>query len=390
MPIATLIAAAAACGDDSGSGGGGGTAASSGATTASTTAGPGSTAVASASASAGGGEAPGSGGAGGGTGGAGGGTGGSACTPDPDYPILAEPPELLSETGLYVEGTLDVDPRVRGYTPEFPLWSDGLDKSRWVYLPDCGTIDTSDLDHWQFPVGTRFYKEFRVGDVRVETRVIVRVDDQDPLVEDWWFAAYHWTSEGDAVHVPEGVIDANGTHDIPPETQCKGCHGFLPERILGFGAIELAHDGAGIEEIDLDTLVDEGLLSDPPEIEIAIPAATPTERAALGYLHANCGHCHNETGQAFQEPFHMRLSVFDANREDTGVFQTAIGVPTELFVSVPEVDNRITAGDPASSCVNYRMGVRPGMPPYATEVVDDDAKTIMDAWVTELGAIDSQ
>jgi hypothetical protein len=379
---AGLLAALGACGDDTSSSGSGGASASSGdASSSGETTSAASTSAASTATAAGTGGGPGVGGAGGTGSGGEGGEGGATCTPDEDFAVLETPPGLLSETGLYEAGTLDVDPRLRGYTPEFQLWSDGLDKSRWVYLPPCETIDTTDLDHWDFPVGARFYKEFRLGDARIETRVIHRFG---PGPDDWWYAAYHWASETDAVHVPAGVVDANGTtHDIPAQEQCVGCHGYLPEVVLGFNTIELAHEDAGDGELELDELIEAGKLSAPPDFDIAIPAADPTERQALGYLHANCGYCHAEGGVFLATPMDMRLSVFDADREDTGVFRTAVDVPTDTFMT-GGVTHRINPGDPATSCVNYRMGTRPGMPPFGTEEVDDDAKANMDAWVTDL------
>ena len=51
-------------------------------------------------------------------------------------------PERLSETGLYRPGTLDVDPRNRPFAPQYPLWTDGAAKSRWIHLPT-GNIQAS-------------------------------------------------------------------------------------------------------------------------------------------------------------------------------------------------------------------------------------------------------
>src|SRR5687768_17065614 len=64
-------------------------------------------------------------------------------------------PQRLSETGLYVPDSL----RVRGdniaFAPQYPLWSDGTSKRRWIYLPPGEAIDASRVDAWEFPVGTR-------------------------------------------------------------------------------------------------------------------------------------------------------------------------------------------------------------------------------------------
>src|SRR5688572_27295626 len=68
-------------------------------------------------------------------------------------PVL---PQRLSETGLYRDATdLTVDARNRAFTPQYPLWTDGAAKRRWIRLPEGRTIDAARIDAWEFPVGTR-------------------------------------------------------------------------------------------------------------------------------------------------------------------------------------------------------------------------------------------
>lgn len=384
--VSTTLATftAFACGDNSGEGTGGAGATSASTTTATTSA-QGTTSSSSVASGTGGEGAQGGGGSGSGTAGGGGavgtgGGGGTAC--DDVIPPQPEPPELLSETGLYSNiADRTIDPRVQAFSPEFKLWSDGAEKSRWVYLPACTTIDITDMDHWQLPVGARLFKDFVVNGQLLETRVIHRYG---PNVTDWWMTSYAWEPEGgDAVRSPDGVFNAGGTqHDIPSEGACVTCHDHLEERALGFSAIQLAWAGEGNGGATLDTLEAEGWLSaEPPAI--VIPAADEVERQAMGYLHANCGNCHNEDGLFFPTPFDMRLSVFDATREDTGVLRTAVDVETDSFGG-GGVTHRILSGDPTLSCVSYRMGNAPRMPPLGTEVVDATGKAAVDAWISSL------
>ena len=55
------------------------------------------------------------------------------------------------------------------------------------------------------------------------------------------------------------------------------------------------------ERVDLKTLAARGLVRGLPARVTATPprivAATPTARAALGYLHGNCGGCHTGAGE---------------------------------------------------------------------------------------------
>src|SRR5690349_2931129 len=70
-------------------------------------------------------------------------------------------PMHLSETGLYEDGSSTaLAEGVMPYEPRYVLWSDGADKQRWLYLPEGTTIDTSNIDGFVFPVGTKAWKEF--------------------------------------------------------------------------------------------------------------------------------------------------------------------------------------------------------------------------------------
>ena len=93
-------------------------------------------------------------GCGGGGGGNDGGGDGGQCLGDPEVNAWnGAPPATLSGTGLYSDlSTQTLADGVRSFAPTYQLWSDGAQKSRWVKLPPCGTIDTSDMDHWMLPL----------------------------------------------------------------------------------------------------------------------------------------------------------------------------------------------------------------------------------------------
>src|SRR5688572_2248112 len=69
-------------------------------------------------------------------------------------------PSLLSETGLYLSDMTTLGPGVRPFEPGHELWSDAAEKKRWIALPEGEAIDTSDMDYWDYPIGTRLWKEF--------------------------------------------------------------------------------------------------------------------------------------------------------------------------------------------------------------------------------------
>src|SRR5262249_41349777 len=75
---------------------------------------------------------------------------------------LDDVPYRLSITGLYAS-ILDrrLSPGVIQYKPQYELWSDGAQKARYALFPAGQKIDTSSMNRWVFPVGTKFWKEFR-------------------------------------------------------------------------------------------------------------------------------------------------------------------------------------------------------------------------------------
>ena len=45
-------------------------------------------------------------------------------------------PQRLSDTGLFVAGsTSEIAPGSVAFSPQYPLWSDGATKRRWIALP---------------------------------------------------------------------------------------------------------------------------------------------------------------------------------------------------------------------------------------------------------------
>lgn len=299
-------------------------------------------------------------------------------------------PQFLSQTPLYKDiVSKEIDPAVLYFSPLYQLWSDDADKSRWVYIPECETIDSSNMDDWQFPVGTRFFKEFSVDGRRVETRMVSRIGEGP---RDFAFVSYLWNEdETEAEKVqPEGLRNALGTsHDIPSLKQCWQCHGSYPtgggrpSRGLGFSAIQLSHNGEGLT---LNQLIQDERLSNVPASTIAIPGDEQTQQA-LGYLHANCGSCHNQSTDGLpQFDMNLWLSVDHASVEETGAWKTAVGQDTQIFKD-QHVSGRIVAGDPDHSALYYRMGQRGNiaqMPPVASKIPDDEGLSIVRAWIEAL------
>lgn len=316
----------------------------------------------------------------------------------------ADPAPKLSATGLYADfASKTVDPANELFTPQYPLWSDAAEKTRWIRLPPGARIDAAAMDRWVFPVGTRFWKEFSFRDEggklrRVETRYIEKLGE-----DDWTFASYQWNAdETEATLVPQGgaknVFPIGGglSHDIPSLGECRTCHSRGGDRVLGFDALQLsndaeAHAGPGL---DLAALAARGLITRAPASPPKI-AGTPAARAARGYLHGNCGHCHNEQGFAFRTGLFMRYQAEGAATDaDQPLVKSAVGRRTAKF-KIPgiPVTYRVKPGDVGASAVWYRMSQRSGvlqMPPAGTKRPDPAGLAAVKAWIEELTPVPAQ
>ena len=293
-------------------------------------------------------------------------------------------PEWLSETGLYAESG-ELHPALLRFTPRWPLWSDGAEKTRWAYIPECSPIDSSDPDSWELPVGTRLWKQFSVDGQKVETRMMERLG---PRPQDWAYASYLWNEAGTQAQKVgvQGLPQALGTgHDIPSKTQCQQCHGPAPKgggrpsRALGFTAIQLDHSGS---DTNLDALASR--LSQP--LESTPLSGEDTTVQALGSLHANCGSCHNPSVDGLPQSDLDLSLVWGQSLEQAGVFSTAVDQPTQLF-NTPSVQHRVLPGDPHGSAVLRRMesrGDSAQMPPIGTHRVDEEGAAAVRAWIESL------
>ncbi|HVL67497.1 MAG TPA: hypothetical protein VM364_09565 [Vicinamibacterales bacterium] len=309
-------------------------------------------------------------------------------------------PERLADTGLYAAGTYDaVAPQNRPFSPQYPLWTDGLSKRRWVYLPPGTAIDGADEHGWRFPVGTKFWKEFRLGDRKVETRLLWKVAD-----DGWEFATYAWNEAGtEAVLAPAGglprVIEVapGRRHSIPSRADCAACHGTVDAGPLGFTALQLSPDrdphaihGEPLQEgmLTLAQLSAEGLLahsrldlaSKPPRIR----TASPLTRSVLGYMAANCAMCHNGKGEiaAMAPVITQRALVEDGD----AVAAAMLGRATRWQQpGIPDGHSVVIApGSPEASVLLARMRSRAPssqMPPLGSVVRDERAVDAVTRWI---------
>lgn len=307
----------------------------------------------------------------------------------------SRPPRFLSETGLFVRGSTDtIVPGILSFTPQYPLWSDGTSKRRWISLPPGSRIDASRPDAWEFPVGTRLWKEFSYGR-RVETRMIERLRDGS-----WRFAVYVWSEDGrNAELAPSAGIRAlpvdgapRGRYIVPAEADCRACHEGAAVPVLGFSALQLSPDRDPLAphaetpapgDMDLPTLVARGLLRNLPRSLIdqppRIPADSAVERAALGYLHANCGHCHSDPRETDAGvPLDLVLAQSVARPQGAASLRASLfGAPSRYQSAGAHAAER-------AQVLTMRMRSRDRrvqMPPLGTQVPDLIGLSLIERWI---------
>lgn len=314
----------------------------------------------------------------------------------------ARAPERLSLTGLYDPARPGaIAAANRPFSPQYPLWTDGLTKRRWVYLPERRAIDARDPVNWDFPTGTRFWKEFSKGDRKIETRFLWKTD------AGWIFATYLWNDAGtDAVLAPvEGAITSvpvkpGRTHSVPASTDCTACHGEASTRPLGFNALQLSPDRDPLaihgdaltpEMVTLTTLLNERrlLVGDGFDPAPKIRTADPSTRAVLGYLAANCSACHDGKGGISAAAPVVRLR--DLLEDGDAVARTFINRPTRWQIPGQPDGSTVLVrpGAPELSALLARLRSRAPssqMPPLGTIVRDDAAVEAIEAWVRGMAA----
>ena len=309
-------------------------------------------------------------------------------------------PNRLSATGLFHPGSPEtLREGVLPFTPQYPLWSDGTTKRRWISLPPGTVIDALDPDAWEFPTGTRLWKEFRHGRA-LETRYLERLADGR-----WRFASYLWDEEGrDAVLAPEGgavlAAGSTGRYVVPSRTDCLACHEGAAVPVLGFSALQLSPDRDPFaphadpkraSDVNLTRLVETGRLVNMPRALLInaprIAARSPVERAALGYLHGNCGHCHaGPTGALDGLDLTLAQRVAPGNDSAARTLASLLDHPSRFRPRGIDNPRRIALDGHGTSTLTLRLrSTSPltRMPPLGVQVVDDEGVSLVERWIAE-------
>ncbi len=296
-------------------------------------------------------------------------------------------PAKLSDYGFFKDGARQVPQDfVYPYALNTPLWSDGAEKLRFIYLPDGAQLTADGEGLLQFPVGAAIIKTFAFGegDARrlIETRVLLHRADG------WVALPYRWNAEQTeaTLALAGGRIDLVTpageaiSYAIPNKNQCKSCHSKDGEVIpIGPKARNLSAEWLG-------GMVAAGLLDQMPEGAGQLPdwrthATGPAEPLARAYLDVNCAHCHQPGGGASNSGLDLRWEQSDAH---------AIGImkrPVAAGRGAGGHDFSVLPGQPDRSILLYRMdSAEPGiaMPELGKSSVDRDGVAVVRRWISEM------
>ena len=300
-------------------------------------------------------------------------------------PIPAERVNALSSTCL--PKALERASRIGGlenfieYEPQYPLYSDGAVKRRWIYIPEGSRINTLNPDHWVFPKGTILFKEFKVGGKVIETRMIEKIADGDGFAA-WRFSIF-------ANRKDSSDSDRLDNNDLPTQTellknymastvtatykigslnQCMTCHSGSSDVSRGFNYLQLSSRS---KMVNLDYIVNRGLLTNIPIRFDEIPGSA-NHQEAVGYLQTNCATCHDGASSG---PGNFRHLSTSNTFSDEPLYATIVARP-----------GIITPGDKSLSRLFQRFSTG-NMPKIQPVTIDAAAVSVIDTWITQMQAI---
>jgi uncharacterized repeat protein (TIGR03806 family) len=292
-------------------------------------------------------------------------------------------PRTLAEFGFFTDAAgRQPAARVTPYELNVPLWSDGADKLRYIYLPEGTRLAADGEGLLQFPVGAAIIKSFAFGkgaDQRlIETRVLLHRADG------WVALPYRWNAEQTeaTLALAGGRLDVQTpagetiSYRIPNKNQCKECHSLNGAVIpIGPKARNMAQEWLA------------AMLPQVPAKADSLPhwntrgAASPAAPLARAYLDVNCAHCHQPGGMASNSGLDLRWQ--QSEPQAIGVFKRPVaagrGAGGHEFGIVP--------GQPDASILAHRLAsAEPGvaMPELGKSTVDPEGVAVVRRWILEM------
>lgn len=292
-------------------------------------------------------------------------------------------PARLSDYGFFADAARQQPaPGVIPYRLNTPLWTDGAEKQRFVYLPAGAKAKAQGEGLLDLPVGAALIKTFSFGGKHIETRVLLHRADG------WLALPYRWAEDqSDAVLALAGARFAlrrpDGTeisYGIPNKNQCKECHS------LGGVTAPIGPKARNLSVEWLNAFAGSGKLDAVPVVTRRVPlwedrAKVPLAAAARGYLEGNCAHCHNAQGIASNSGLFLDWAETDPVK--WGVMKR----PVAAGRGAGDLEFDIVPGDPDHSILAYRMASLEGgvsMPEVGRSSLDPAGIDVVRRWIAEM------
>lgn len=307
-------------------------------------------------------------------------------------------PLRLSETGCFSSlSPLVPSPALVPYDVNSPLWSDGADKDRYLYLPPGRKIRFRATSAWEFPAGAVLVKHFSAetwesGAPRrrhLETRFLVKREAgfayytyrwNDAETEAMWIGG----AQKRRLELHESGEGVPYEYHYPSPVECRACHTTAAGEALGVSTAQMNHaEAGGGNQLDrlssrgafaagsypgtesLPFLVDYRAISHPPGLR------------ARSFLHSQCAHCHRPDNPSAQSPMDLR--------HDTSLSAMRICDVVPGHGDLGIGDARLLApGDPDRSVLwarAARLDPRYRMPPLSTSRLDQAGLGALRDWI---------
>ena len=271
---------------------------------------------------------------------------------------------------------------VTPYRLQTPLWSDGAEKLRFVYVPKGAKAQAQGEGLLNLPVGSALVKTFKLEGRLIETRVLLHRADG------WVALPYQWNREQTEARLalagarldlttPQGMAIS---YAIPNKNQCKECH-QQKDAVTPIGPKARNLSAAWLESFYMA-----GKLEAVPKVTARVPlwedraklAAAPVAR---GWLDSNCAHCHNPVGSASNSGLDLRWEQGDPVK--FGVLKR----PVAAGRGSGGLEFDVMPGHPDKSIMLYRMGSLEGgisMPEVGRSSLDPDGMAAVTRWIGEM------
>ena len=296
-------------------------------------------------------------------------------------------PATLAEYGFFADAAAQKPAAgVVPYRLNTPLYSDGAEKLRFLYLPPGKQAKANGEGLLELPVGAALIKTFafpEAGGLRlIETRLLLH------RAEGWVALPYRWNAaQTEARLVLAGgrvpVTTPRGeaiSYAIPNKNQCKECHQN------GSAVIPIGPKARNLAPGWLRAQVKAERLDRMPEVAVRLPvwedrANAPTAPVARAYLETNCAHCHYPQGSASNSGLDLRWEQGDPAK--LGAMKRPVaagrGAGSHEFAIVP--------GEPDQSILTYRMASTEGgvaMPELGKATVDREGLEAVRRWIAAM------